>query len=298
MVCVFRNNYIFFDEQMEKFTEAANNFGDLATSAKDLDGEFDRLIRDVRDLHSMLTLTSQEFNRLKTCVVTLPLLTVNEVHGRFRFNQRGCSVEFFITEFVRRIYDLLLKRSSTRVPLHITGSAGIGKSAALYVCYYALRMRRDEGVRVTYLADCGLWMLDGFQYILNELVQTFHSDQITSSRCSETTAAGWAQYVMDGLVTFSRDVQSERLNDFVRAIVEMIRRSGMFWFVIFDNHYKLYENSYAQTYAKQPFAIIEWLSQDLESNDCGLVVLSSTRNNEYYKFGENYHSGCGRSSNT
>jgi hypothetical protein len=288
VVCVFRNNYIFFDEQVERFTKVAKNFGDLATSAKDLDGEFDRLIRDARDLHSVLILTTEEFNRLGTCVVTLPLLTINEVHGRFRFNQRGCSVEFFITEFVRRLYDLLLKRSKTRVPLHITGSAGIGKSAALYMCYYALRMRRDEGVRVTYLADCGLWMLDGFQYILNELVQTFHSDQITSDRCSETTAAGWAQYVMDGLFTFSRDLQSERLNDFVRAIVEMIRRSGMFWFVIFDNHNKLYEDRYAMTYAKQPFAVISWLCQELEGNGCGLVVLSTSRSNEYYKIGENF----------
>jgi hypothetical protein len=288
VVCVFRDNYTFFDEHVERFTDAAKSFEDLATSAKDLDGEFDRLMRDMRDLHSVLTLTSEEFNRLKTCVVTLPLLMFNRVHDCFRFNQRGCSVEFFITEFVRRVYDLLLKRGNTREPLHITGSAGIGKSAALYVCYYTLRMRREEGVRVTYLADCGLWMLDGFQYILKELVQTFHSDKITSNRCSETTAAGWAKYVKDGLIISVGDLRSERLNDFVRAIIEMVRRSGMFWFVIFDNHNKLYEDRYAMTYAKQPFAVIEWLSQSLKSNGCGLVVLSTTRNNEYYKIGENF----------
>jgi hypothetical protein len=288
VVCVFRTDLIFFDKQVEKSMKVTSNYEDLATSAKDLDGEFDRLTRDTQDLHSVLTLASEEFNRLRTCVVTLPLLTFNRVHNRFRFNQRDCRVEFLITEFVRRIYDLLLKRGNTRMPLHITGSAGIGKSAALYVCYYTLRMRREEGVRVTYIADCGLWMLNGYRYILNELVQTFHSDQITSDECSETTAAGWAQYVMDGIIISVGDLRSERLDVFVSAIVEMIRRSGMFWFVIFDNHNKLYEDRYAQTYAKQPFAVISWLSQELEGNGCGLVVLSTTRNNEYYKIGENF----------
>lgn len=120
----------------------------------------------------MLTLAREEFNKLKVCVVTLPLLMFNKVHNRLVFNRKGCSVEFIITELVRYTYELLETQGNRRFPLHITGSAGIGKSAALFMCYYALRMRRGEGVCVTYVADCGVWMQDGCQYsyILSELV--------------------------------------------------------------------------------------------------------------------------------
>jgi hypothetical protein len=207
-----------------------------------------------------------------------------EVFNRFNFNQAGCSVEFVITELVRRVYLLLDQHRVMGYPLHITGSEGIGKSAAIYMCYYTLRMRRAQGIRVTYIADCGVWMGADckYSYILSELIQTFHADLITSSTSAATSADDWAKYVMK-----DSESQFERLCEYVRATIEMIQREGLFWYVIFDNHNRLFANLTKKD-PPEPFTIIDWLCQKLQHLHCGLVVVANSRNNEYHEIGKIY----------
>jgi hypothetical protein len=80
---------------------------------------------------------------------------------------------FVITEFMSKVYEYIRtyperalyinKMIVSPWKVRVYGAEGIGKSAAMYVSYCALRGQRDK-YRVTSIGDCAAWTQAALAY--------------------------------------------------------------------------------------------------------------------------------------
>ena len=264
----------------------------VAKSSRKVNENFRRLRLDGRSLHNILV--SESVLPTDITMVRLPLLRFNQCPVHLEWNiQNNDSVIFLITPFIKHVYSILEKHKNGQwdFPLHIRGSIGIGKSAAIYTCCYALQSRQEDKIFVTYIPCCQNWMVNGresYKYFLTELVQTFYSlDDIKppDDNPDIKSVVGWATYVQDVIKKYPTDLSLFYyiLIDMVSAIEDAIISKELYWVVVFDNHNALYQNT---AYKDKPFIIINDLSSFFHHNPKhGMLVLSSSNNNEFYNLG-------------
>ena len=255
----------------------------MAKSSRKVDENFSQLRRNGISLHNILVSESTDLK-----MVTLPLLLFNDYPDRMEWNKQKNSVIYFATPFFKYVYRILEERK--RIPsimgLHILGTIGIGKTAAIYTCCYALRSRLEEKIYVTYVSCCKVWIEKGnhaYKYFLTELVQTFYMlDNITPpvDRPDVKSVVDWAAYVQK-IINGSRsnlDLHYRTLIDMIESISKAVISMNLFWVVVFDNHNAL---DHSGAYERKPFVIINYFSSFFRRNpNYGMLVISSSNNND------------------
>ena len=262
----------------------------VAKSSRKVDENFSQLKRNGISLHNILVSESTDLK-----LVTLPLLLFNDYPDGMEWNKQKNSVIYFVTPFVKYVYSILEehKRIPSIVGLHILGTIGMGKTAAMYTCCYALRSRQEEKIYVTYVSCCKVWKEEenrAYNYFLTELVQTFYMlDNIKPpvDRPDVKSVVDWAAYVQE-IINGSRSnfaLHYRTLIDMVESISKAVRNMNLFWVVVFDNHNALDHND---AYKAKPFVIINYFSSFFCHNpNCGILVISSN-NNEHYNLNSDY----------
>ncbi|KAI3658488.1 hypothetical protein MP638_001914 [Amoeboaphelidium occidentale] len=197
--------------------------------------------------------------------LALPLISPHQL--QYRFKVQKTVVHFIMRKSYANLKEVVLELDGEENNgLYVRGPVGVGKSHSLYLLATELRMKRNEGFRVTYINDCGSWRVDIYGYILRELVTTFYDDTIQGKSIVE-----WCNAVRGS-------EREEMLEQLIDILVNYVTLAKLEWIIICDQHNALYARSVLVD--KFPFNIISKLSN---YSTAGVkVVISASANNEGY----------------
>ena len=196
--------------------------------------------------------------------IFLPLLSPHRLQQRF-----NVADDDSVLVVIRKSYPLLKSEiislnNKNSSGIYVRGPVGVGKSYLLYLLAAEYRLDR-QSFRVTYINDCKTWRLDGFGYILGELVTTFYDDVI-----NEKSVVEWCQDV-------TGSDKDEKMLKMINALIFYVHYKKLQWIVICDQHNALFNPSVVKVF---PFSIIDSISSHRGSNI--KVVISASANNEGY----------------
>jgi hypothetical protein len=225
-------------------------FVDVVKNSKDTDKQLGNLQNELFD--SLLGSGVQSFS--------LPKLGVNDTQDRLNFNGDE-GVYMLFRDVTRTLFSTVNKQISKCY--YVSGSQGIGKTHALYTSACLFRLLRVYKIRVTYIQSCRSWVVshidEQYQFILNELCETFQDDLISGIEDFRTIDK-WAEWVMDARpMNGERDGRFATLKEVLNSFVsnEKIR-----WISIFDQENGLYKSNHSKANV-YPFESIEGFSQQV-----------------------------------
>jgi hypothetical protein len=202
----------------------------------------------------------------KPQALLLPLISPHKLQYRFTFKEDE-SVHFIMRRSYTSLKEQVLGLDCRKYNgIYVRGPVGVGKSHSLFLLAAELRMKRNEGYRVTYINDCASWKSKTYDYILRELITTFYDDVI-----KEKSIVEWC-YLVRGAE------KEEKTMQILLALVDYVALNKLQWIIICDQHNAFYARSVVVD--QFPFNIIDTLAKISVVNI--KVLISASANNEGY----------------
>ena len=185
-----------------------------------------------------------------------------------------------MAQLVREIKARLADPSEKSV--YVTGHQGCGKSFALYAAVCFFRRGRAK-YRVTYIPDCGEWLIKPWDYLYGALAATFYDDEVeTREGGKKTIVELLEEMAMRVQVTMNQPFETTR-QETVKELFEVLERyaksKNLQWIFVMDQQNRIRSQNKTGEY---PFS----LSENFGFPQKRLRVVSASANNQ---IADSYH---------